>query len=1219
MTEWIITSCVLIGIVLLVRLILKNKISLRLRYALWLIVLMRLLVPVNFFSSPISVMNVVPESAPVAEVQQTQITYTPEVEVSQSADNTPVSQVPVLPVNPMPVTPETPAVQEPVQMPEQQTAVQTPEKEFSYVLLLQIIWTAGIVVTASVFLFANIRFGLRLKRTRQAEYADCPLQVYRTAVMDTPCLFGVFRPAIYLTEEVGEAEERHHILLHELTHYRHLDHIWGILRCLCLTLHWYNPLVWVAAIYSRRDSELACDEAVIRQLGEENRTAYGRTLIRMTCEKQSAGSILTTATTMTGSKKTITQRIKLIAKHPKTAVYAIICLVLVAVIAVGCTFTGANSSEEETETTFTTPKELPFNADEQEFWFTTGASAMACRLMLNKDGSFTGNYHDTEHGMTGEDYPNGTRYQSSFWGSFEIVQQVNDYSVELKLFEVQTSQPADEISFEDGMRIITTIAHGVDGGSRFILYLPNATIAQIPEEGRTWLPLSAHTMKDNEQLGFYYLYNEHAETGFYAFFDREIDDGTVVGTDSRDMESTDSNLVRTYPCGRLIYLNDSLYSMVFPAWGRNKEKDEIPHKIGEIQHCDFNTIPSTEYASNYFSVGTDVYQLDNQDVIYLKYESDVAEVDALWLALYKTSLESLNSKPSLTVAELAIMLENIPPDGDRMDPLEGITQYRGNSFTSGFWSYCCELQDADYYLEQYAESLSLVRLSDMKYFDLYTEDLNSILKKGNQTSADNLTVSGLILNTGFNLYADYIDYSVRFSDLEQSYDFSVHNHLFVSDLNVLLNKELASAASTFDKDLQYINIGFDNIYNQSCSVTINEADQVKIHFSDAEYCYEANGVYRLAKRCLSEHTEKADKYYKVDNLGAPATYSVYGFDTSEEENRTSYYAFLTDDNFVYVWAQYGTGTMARRAKFYDPKYGKVSPVYYGPTDYYQNMVVSYGYDDEGIIDSGTVQVCDIFSGEVLFTVDEYKTPINRSMVNAVWLMHFNRDGTAILVNYYDENYDLQWDTIMLPTELRVNKKVGTAGKKIPEYDSGYLRDKPWENQETYYSGVPDDQTAKEIAQAVLDEKFPGYSLVSYLSADDMEGTFSLLRFESADKTKWVEVDIDMQTGWIPGIYVLDSADEVISVDKTPENLLTSPAVANGETAAKIAEAIRAGWVRQTNKYVPYLSVQSVVYDRISGYWVVTMFPTVNYSSETAYYIVLDSKDGRIINTWVEYY
>ena len=65
-----------------------------------------------------------------------------------------------------------------------------------------------------------------------------------------------------------------HVLAHELTHYRHGDHLWSLLRCVAVTLHWYNPLVWLAAALSRRDAELACDEGTLHRLGEEERTAY---------------------------------------------------------------------------------------------------------------------------------------------------------------------------------------------------------------------------------------------------------------------------------------------------------------------------------------------------------------------------------------------------------------------------------------------------------------------------------------------------------------------------------------------------------------------------------------------------------------------------------------------------------------------------------------------------------------------------------------------------------------------------------------------------------------------------------------------------------------------------------------------------------------------------------------------------------------------------------
>lgn len=115
----------------------------------------------------------------------------------------------------------------------------------------------------------------------------------------TPCLFGLFHPAIYVTPEaLKEPAILKHVIAHETVHFHHGDHCWAILRGLCTALHWYNPLVWWAAILSRQDGETACDADTIRYLGEAERAAYGRTLIDMTCQKPT--NPLVTATTMTG-------------------------------------------------------------------------------------------------------------------------------------------------------------------------------------------------------------------------------------------------------------------------------------------------------------------------------------------------------------------------------------------------------------------------------------------------------------------------------------------------------------------------------------------------------------------------------------------------------------------------------------------------------------------------------------------------------------------------------------------------------------------------------------------------------------------------------------------------------------------------------------------------------------------------------------------------------
>ena len=334
MLEWIITSCVLIVTVVLVRFLLKGRIGLHLQYGLWLLVLLRLLIPVNFISSPMSVMNAIPESAAFSQ--------SPPVSQITTDIELPEPPLPDLPINPTTITMQT-GNQPSQTLPEQTVPIvqKMPTNKPSLGHLLMLVWVAGMAVTAGVFLFANIRFAIQLKRTRKPEAPACPLPVYSTSIIHAPCLFGLFRPAIYLTDQALEDPGRQHILVHELTHFKHLDHIWGMLRCVCLVVHWYNPLVWLAAHLSRTDGELACDQTAIRQLGEDNRLEYGKTLIRLTCTEKDTGVLFTSATTMTGSKKALTHRVRLIARHPRTALYAVICLVLVAAIAVGCTFTGA--------------------------------------------------------------------------------------------------------------------------------------------------------------------------------------------------------------------------------------------------------------------------------------------------------------------------------------------------------------------------------------------------------------------------------------------------------------------------------------------------------------------------------------------------------------------------------------------------------------------------------------------------------------------------------------------------------------------------------------------------------------------------------------------------------------------------------------------------------------------------------------------------------------
>lgn len=338
--EWVCTATFLILVVLALRAALGRRISAGLRYALWAVVLLRLLVPVQLFTSPIAGTWVVTEkrvehsmaeapSAPagLGDAPSLSGQYVPALEVGQGT-------APNFPDPPsMPAAPEPPAAPDLTKLP----------------IWLGWAWLAGTGVVALVLLLSNLRFYGRLRRVRtRLEGADCPLAVYAAPGVPSPCLFGLFRPAVYVTPETAEDTAMlRHVLAHEYTHFRHGDHIWSLLRCAALAAHWWNPLVWAAAGLSRRDGELACDEGALKRLGDGERAAYGGTLLSLVTAKPGPEDLFRCATTMAGGKKSLKERITRIAQAPKRWLWAAVAVVMATALACLCAFGQAEPEPED--------------------------------------------------------------------------------------------------------------------------------------------------------------------------------------------------------------------------------------------------------------------------------------------------------------------------------------------------------------------------------------------------------------------------------------------------------------------------------------------------------------------------------------------------------------------------------------------------------------------------------------------------------------------------------------------------------------------------------------------------------------------------------------------------------------------------------------------------------------------------------------------------------
>lgn len=349
MRDLLVSSSVLILSILLIRHLVKEKISPLLQYMLWLPAALRLMLPFSLWNSPISVMNLLPEKGiieylqEVNEENQSQMLQQDNQAKDLEAGNQDIQQANgyAAGMNEQ-VYEQMPGITDnPVR-----TGQTVRHKMTGYLLL---IWLTGVVIVGSYMIFYQIKWKKYLRENRKKLKTGNPyskiLKVYTVEGLPSPCLSG---RNIYLTQEMAEEEKQlTHILAHEYCHYRHLDYLWVIIRCCLITVYWFHPLVWVAAYLSKQDSELACDEAAIRLLGEEERFAYGKTLVGLITGYSSERSKMGIASTMSGGEKGIRQRVGRIAKKPEKLLAVTTGVILVTIVLAAVTFTAAGQRAQE--------------------------------------------------------------------------------------------------------------------------------------------------------------------------------------------------------------------------------------------------------------------------------------------------------------------------------------------------------------------------------------------------------------------------------------------------------------------------------------------------------------------------------------------------------------------------------------------------------------------------------------------------------------------------------------------------------------------------------------------------------------------------------------------------------------------------------------------------------------------------------------------------------
>ena len=307
-----ITGSVVILFVLLARLALKKAPKI-FSYALWVVVLFRLLCPVSI-TTDFSLLGLFDTPA-VENTQHTtaveyipyDVVHTPDLEV----------QLPV-----------PPAINDAVNdtLPQEHAALGADPLEGKFAIG-SLIWLLGIAAMAIYSAVSYIL--LRRKLVGAVLLRD---NIYLADGIDSPFVMGLFRPKIYLPSALSE-QEQGYIILHEQHHIRRGDHITKALAFIALCIHWFNPLVWVAFVLSSKDMEMSCDEAVVKKLGEGIRADYSASLLSL-----ATGRRIIAGTPLAFGEGDTKSRIKnmLSWKHPRlwvTVCAAVICLVIAVVCA----------------------------------------------------------------------------------------------------------------------------------------------------------------------------------------------------------------------------------------------------------------------------------------------------------------------------------------------------------------------------------------------------------------------------------------------------------------------------------------------------------------------------------------------------------------------------------------------------------------------------------------------------------------------------------------------------------------------------------------------------------------------------------------------------------------------------------------------------------------------------------------------------------------------
>ena len=212
-----------------------------------------------------------------------------------------------------------------------------------------------------------------------------------------------------------------------------------------------------------------------------------------------------------------------------TAVFLLVILLCLAACGKTTTNTDTPANDTPTATVEPTPTEpappaaelLPLSEDAMTFSYLSGAGGWQTVMTVNRDGTFSGFYSDSELGEAGEGYPNGSIYMCDFSGKFGTIEKINEYSYKLILTDISTAKAVGEEWIEDEIRYVAAEPHGLNDPfegqecTEFILYLPDTPVDSVPEDFLNWWPLR-YSQETMTTLSCFGILNVTTNSGFFT-------------------------------------------------------------------------------------------------------------------------------------------------------------------------------------------------------------------------------------------------------------------------------------------------------------------------------------------------------------------------------------------------------------------------------------------------------------------------------------------------------------------------------------------------------------------------------------------------------------------------------------------------------------------------------------------------------------------------------